>query len=167
MSKTRYATKETILNLLPNHLDNLYVVLPAYLKKNREIYDFQVGVTGSIGIDGDWKSSAWYECAEEIGIDVQYSSTISKGQLLIIQNKGIVNEVYGIVYHLNKVEQPPQCNYEKSLDDKEKKVICWILFDSVKDIIKRRRISACDKAGEKVVIMTVRELKKLISDCKY
>ena len=173
VSKTLYATKKSILNLLPTHLDNLYVVLPAYLVKSGtgEIDDFQLGVTGSIGRDGDWETSAWYECAEEIGVDVQYSSIISKGRLPKIEKEdgdnGKVTDVFGIVYRLSEFIPPPRLDYDKIEDNKHKKVICWVLFDSIDDIIKRRRLYSRDKAGKKVVIMTVGELRRLISERKY
>jgi hypothetical protein len=173
VSKTLYATKKSILNLLPTHLDNLYVALPAYLVKSGtgKIDDFQLGVTGSIGRDGDWETSAWYECAEEIGVDVPYSSIISKGRLPKIEKEdgdnGKVTHVYGIVFRLNEFTPPQHFHYEKIKDDTRKKVICWVLFDSIDDIIKRRRIYSCDEAGKKVVIMTVGELRRLISERKY
>jgi hypothetical protein len=173
VSKTLYATKKSILNLLPTHLDNLYVALPAYLVKSGtgEIDDFQLGVTGSIGIDGKWETSAWHECAEEIGVNVQYSSIISKGRLPKIEKEdgdnGKVTHVYGIVYRISEFTPPPRFHYEKIKDDTRKKVICWVLFDSIDDIIKRRRLYSRDKAGKKVVIMTVGELRRLISERKY
>jgi hypothetical protein len=173
VSKTLYATKKSILNFLPTHLDNLYVALPAYLVKTGtgEIDDFQLGVSGSIGIDGKWETSAWHECAQEIGVDVQYSSIISKGRLPIIEKEngdnGKVTDVFGIVYRLSKFIPPPRFDYDRIKDDKHKKVVCWVLFDSIDDIIKRRRLYSRDKAGKKVVIMTVGELRRLISERKY
>jgi len=189
VSKTLYATKDSILGLfqdsfdklcvsIPSYLqdsfDKLYVAVPSYLikySKTDEIDDYQLAVSGSIGIDGDWETSAWYECAEEIGVDVSNSHVLSKGKLQIIikedGDNGIVTDVYGIVYYVDKFTPPPRRDYKKIQDDKTKKVICWALFDSIADIIKRRRISSRDKAGKKVVIMTVGELKRLISRRVY
>jgi hypothetical protein len=139
-----------------------FLALPVYLNKSAHgssIADFQLAVTGSIAGFETPDESSVREIQEEIGFQTSPASII---RATTFEFKGKeINVSLHCPATLTMAVTPPT---PAGRDNKQRKVITWILMNRPEDIFTRKRIASSDTAGEVVVVAAVSDVRRLLSE---
>ncbi len=136
-----------------------YVVLPVYLDKFGNISDYQLAVTGSCLPSETDTAASIRENHEEIGCNIT-SEYISNSRTVPGVKPGV--SVFAKVIKPTNFAPAIPIPTPQGKDDRNRKILSWLIINTPSDILNRKRISSTDKAGQVVVILSVSDTIKLI-----